>query len=139
MGSQLPREPSIALQPGGPMGIPMGEQADSAGLQVEGLTDPHNSVGAGALISQLPAAAQTAAQTSPTVLPAAAQEDVKASYIDLCMAVIAVKRLTCYMLPDMSFNLLAHPTDLILKLVVSIDSLLQVTYLTILSSPHLTH
>ena len=85
MGSQLPRESSIALQPGGPMG----EQADSAALQVEGLTDPHNSVGPGALISQLPAASQTAAETSPTVLPTAAQEDVKASYTSACMAVTA--------------------------------------------------
>ena len=68
-GPQLPRNPSASLQPG-----PLGEQADSAAFQGEGLTDPQNSVGAGALINQLPAASQTA--VSPTVLPAPMQEDV---------------------------------------------------------------
>lgn len=86
MGPQLPRHPSAPLQPAGPMGNPMGnamgEQADSTTFQPAGLTDPHNSVGSGALIGQLPTASQAPSQaaspaSSPAVLPAS--EGVKAS------------------------------------------------------------
>lgn len=72
VGSQFPRDPSSSLQ-----GAQLGEPAESAAFQGEGLTEPQNSVGAGALINQLPAAAPTAG--SPAVLPAASQEDIKAS------------------------------------------------------------
>ncbi|KAL0051806.1 hypothetical protein WJX82_002492 [Trebouxia sp. C0006] len=70
VGSQFPRDPSSSLQ-----GAQLGEPAESAAFQGEGLTEPQNSVGAGALINQLPAAAPTAG--SPAVLPAASQEDIK--------------------------------------------------------------
>lgn len=78
---QLPGDPSVpggsvGNPPGPPMGNTMGEQADSQAFQAEGLTDPHNSVGAGALIGQLSAASQAASQAS---LPATAPEDVQAS------------------------------------------------------------
>ena len=83
MGPQLPRHPSAPLQPAGPMGNPMGttgEQADSIAFQPAGLTDPHNSVGSGALMGQLATSSQAASPASlPTVLPAPASEDVKAS------------------------------------------------------------
>ena len=83
MGPQLPRHPSAPLQPAGPMGNPMGtmgEQADSNAFQPVGLTDPHNSVGSGALMGQLATTSQAASPASSlTVLPAPAPEDVKAS------------------------------------------------------------
>ena len=60
------------------MGGSMGEQADSQAFQAEGLTDPQNSVGAGALIGQLSTVSQATSQASPpAVLPASASEDVK--------------------------------------------------------------
>ena len=79
VGSQFPRDPSSSLQ-----GAQLGEPAESAAFQGEGLTEPQNSVGAGALINQLPAAAPTAG--SPAVLPAASQEDIKASLAVSCHA-----------------------------------------------------
>lgn len=58
----------------------MGDPADSQAFQAEGLTDPQNSVGAGALIKQLSTISQATSQPSPpAVLPAAASEGVKAS------------------------------------------------------------
>lgn len=91
VGPQLPRHPSAPLQPAGPMGNPMGnamgEQADSTTFQPAGLTDPHNSVGSGALIGQLPTVSTAPSQatsqaaspaSSPAVLPASS-EDVQAS------------------------------------------------------------
>ncbi len=79
VGSQFPRDPANSLQGG-----QLGEPAESAAFQGEGLTDPQNSVGAGALINQLPAAAPIAG--SPAVLPAASQEDIKASLAGSCHA-----------------------------------------------------
>jgi len=79
VGSQFPRDPSSSLQGG-----QLGEPAESAAFQGEGLTEPQNSVGAGALINQLPAAAPTAG--SPAVLPAPSQEDIKASLAVSCYA-----------------------------------------------------
>ena len=76
-GSQFPRDPASSLQGG-----QLGEPAESAAFQGEGLTDPQNSVGAGALINQLPAAAPIAG--SPAVLPAPNQEDIKASLAASC-------------------------------------------------------
>ena len=73
--------PSAPLQPGSNLGEP----AESAAFQPEGLTDPHNSLGAGALINQLSEAGQAAA--SPTVLPQRPQEDIKASLRCLLMFV----------------------------------------------------
>ena len=72
VGSQFPRDPSVSLQGG-----PLGEPAESAAFQGEGLTEPQNSVGAGALISQLPEAAPAA--SSPAMLPPAGPEFVKVS------------------------------------------------------------
>lgn len=80
VGSQFPRDPASSLQGG-----QLGEPAESAAFQGAGLTDPQNSVGAGALINQLPAAAAPIAG-SPAVLPAASQEDIKASLAGLCHA-----------------------------------------------------
>ena len=83
VGPELPRRPSAPLQLTGSMGNPlgtMGEQGDSNAFQPTGLTDPHNSVGSGALIGQLATASQAASPaSSPTVLPAPTEEDVKAS------------------------------------------------------------
>lgn len=72
VGSQFPRDPTSSLQGG-----QLGEPAESAAFQPEGLTEPQNSVGAGALINQMPAAAPIAG--SPAVLPVHSQEDIKAS------------------------------------------------------------
>ncbi|KAL0020642.1 hypothetical protein WJX79_010395 [Trebouxia sp. C0005] len=70
VGSQFPRDPASSLQGG-----QLGEPAESAAFQPEGLTEPQNSVGAGALINQMPAAAPIAG--SPAVLPVHSQEDIK--------------------------------------------------------------
>ena len=79
VGSQFPRDPASSLQGG-----QLGEPAESAAFQGEGLTEPQNSVGAGALISQLPAASPIAG--SPAVLPAPSQKDIKASLTASCHA-----------------------------------------------------
>lgn len=85
---QLSGHPSAPLQPGGPAGNPfgapmggsMGDPANSQAFQAGGLTDPQNSVGAGALIGQLSTVSQATSQPSPpAVLPAAAAEGVQAS------------------------------------------------------------
>ena len=81
---------------GNPTGNPMGEPSDSKAFQVEGLTEPHNSVGAGALVGQLPTASQAASPaSSPTVLPAPGSEDVKASKV-VCLHVHIKSACDCH-------------------------------------------